>query len=891
MATSNGTPDWHALPVSAVIARLDTHANGLSSDDARNRLARSGPNAMPVAPPASRWQVLVAQLRSVIVLLLIVAAVAASVAGEVADTIAIAAVLVLNVALGYAVEIRAHRAVEALATLEARTATVRRDGLPVNVDARDVVPGDILLLEAGQAVAADARIFHASELRVVEAALTGESVPVSKHGDPLDASTPLPERRNMVYAGTTAAAGIAQAVVVATGAHTELGNIGRLVSETKPGPTPLEQRLDALGRQLVWIAVAVGGVTGLVAWLQHAPVALVVQTAIALAVAAVPEGLPAVSTITLALSVRRMARRRALVRRLPSVETLGVVTVICSDKTGTLTTGAMTVTEIHTATRAYSVSGDGYAPHGQFFANESAIDPLSDHDLTQALRIGATANRADCLLSGGRWIARGDPTEAALVVAGRKAGIDRLDVLERLPEVAEVPFSSERRLMATFHQAASATVAFVKGSPLKVLDLCDSVLVDGTIRPLNDVVRSRIEEGNREMSSRGLRVLALASGEVDHRDEDALAHLTFAGLAGMQDPAAPGVPEAIQRFTEAGVRTLMVTGDQTGTALAVARELGLASADASVLDGRDIDALSDDGLTDRLRSVRIFSRVSPEAKLRIVTALQRDGEVVAMLGDGVNDAAALRRADVGVTMGGRGTDVARESAAVVLEDDHFATIGVAIEEGRIVFDNIRKFVFYLFSCNLAEVIVLLGAGVAGLPLPLQPIQVLWLNLVTDTAPALALAVEPGTGDVMHRPPRAPHTGILSSAFMGTIAVYAMLIALAVFLVMTWNILTDVPAARAVTMNFMVLAFAQLLHLGNARDERPVLHPRRAFANLTAVSAVLVSIVAQVLTVWVTPLRTLLRLDALTTSDWMIVVVASALPAVAGQTLKLVRSSA
>ena len=886
-AASPVTGPWHALPVAVVMSRLETQPRGLRALDAVDRLARSGPNTVPIAPPVSRWSVLLGQLRSVIVLLLVLAGGVAWLTGELADTIAIAAVLLLNVALGYLVEMRAQRAVEALANLEARAATVRRDGLPMDISARNVVPGDVLLLEAGQAVAADARLISASEFRVVESSLTGESLPVTKHDEVFDDDTPLPERHNIVYAGTAVAAGNAEAVVFATGRETELGKIGRLVSETRSRRTPLERRLDVLGRQLVWVALGVGLVTGLVAWLQQASVALVVQTAIALAVAAVPEGLPAVATITLALSVRRMAHRRALVRRLPSVETLGAVTVICTDKTGTLTTGAMTVTEMRTATRTYTITGVGYAPDGAFTSSGERIAVASDADLLTALRIAVAANRSDSVLVDGHWIARGDPTEAALIVAGRKAGVERRDVLERSPEVADLPFSSERKLMATFHQADGGTIAYVKGSPLKVLGLCESVLVDGVSKPLSDGMRHEIADSNATMASHGLRVLALARGEVQHRDESALTHLTFAGLAGLQDPPAPGVREAIQQFATAGVRTVMVTGDQKGTARAIAEDLELVAAAATALDGRDIDVLDDAKLAERLRDVRVFSRVSPEGKLRIVSALQRDGQVVAMLGDGVNDAAALKRADVGVTMGGRGTDVAREAADVVLEDDRFPTIGAAIEEGRIVFDNIRKFVFYLFSCNLAEIIVLLGSGAVGLPLPLQPIQVLWLNLVTDTVPALALAVEPGTANVMRRPPRSPDAGILSPTFMRRVVAYGLLIALPVILVMAWNTIDRVPLSRAVTMNFMVLAFAQLLHLGNARDERAVLHPLRAFANLTAVGAVSLSIAAQLMTVSFAPLRQLLRLEPLSMTDWGIVAIASVVPAVVGQAVKLV----
>ena len=482
-------------------------------------------------------------------------------------------------------------------------------------------------------------------------------------------------------------------------------------------------------------------------------------------------------------------------------------------------------------------------------------------------------------------MARGDPTEAALVVAARKGGIERVDVIRALPEIGEVPFSSRRQLMATFHRDGSRIVAFVKGAPLRVLDLCGSVFEDGMAHPMAAVERLALLDANQRMALAGHRVLALAFGEVDLAAEAGLVNLTFAGLAAMNDPPAPGVKRAIETFQSAGVRTVMITGDQSGTAMAIARDLTLTSDHSLALEGREIDMLSDDQLARKLPDVSVFSRVSPEAKLRIVAAYQKNGEIVAMLGDGVNDAAALKKADVGVTMGGRGTDAAREAAAVVLQDDRFETIGVAIEEGRVVFDNIRKFVFYLFSCNLAEILVLLGAGLAGLPPPLLPIQILWLNLVTDTFPALALAAEPAVENVMRRPPRDPRRDIVSAAFARTTLFYGVLIAAPVFLVMWWCAFAAMPPERAMTMSFLVLSLSQLLHLGNARDDRPVLHPRRVVANRVAIVAVACTIALQIATVLSPFLRQALHLSPLAAIDWVVVAVVSVLPAIVGQGLK------
>jgi Ca2+-transporting ATPase len=880
---------WHEQPLREVLSTLGTTADGLSSTDANARRAVVGPNALPRARPTAWWVVLGAQLTSVVVLLLVAGAIVAAVTGDIADAVAIAAVLLLNVSLGFAVEIRAHRAIEALERLEARMATVRRDGILKELDAHELVPGDVIALDAGQAVPADARVLSGSELHTAEAALTGEPVPVSKRAEAdIGVNAPLAERHNCVYAGTTVASGSGLAVVVATGVHTELGRIGVLVGATRVEKTPLERQLDELGRGLVWIALAVGVVTAGVAWAQHTPTARVIQAAIALAVAAVPEGLPAVATITLALGVRRMARRRALVRRLTSVETLGSVTVLCTDKTGTLTAGAMTVTELRTSDRTYRVEGTGYAPEGEFVVNGAAIDPATDSDLMLALRIGATASRADAVLTERGWIPRGDPTEAALVVAARKAGIERADVVKDFPEAGQVPFSSERKLMATFHRGrGDRLVAYVKGAPQRILTLCEHRRSGGVVRPLRPARRAALVEANRDMAERGLRVLALAQGPAERAEESALQRLVFVALVGITDPPASGVKDAIDVFGRAGIRTVMMTGDQAGTARAIARDLGLAAAES--LDGRQVDAMSDVSLQQALSRTTVFSRISPEAKLRLVAAYQHRGDIVAMIGDGVNDAAALKKADVGVTMGGRGTDVARETAAVVLEDDRFETIGVAIEEGRAVFDNIRKFVYYLFSCNLAEIFVMFGSSAAGLPLPLEPIQILWLNLVTDTAPALALAVEPAEPGILRRPPRHPAEMIVSRAFLRRAAGYAALIAIPVFAVMVWARWADVPADRVLTMNFMVLALAQVFHLGNARDDRPVLRIERALANRLALAAVAGVIILQILTASIAPLAELLHVQPLTRIEWLVVFVAASTPGVVGQGIKVWRA--
>ena len=880
---------WHAMPPSAVLRALATSETGLTTSEAGARLAQLGPNTIPIGSPASTWRVLLSQFRSVVTLLLVGALIIAALTGDVVDTFAIAAVLVLNVALGFAVEIRARRAIEALAELEPRVAVVARDGVTREIDAQAIVPGDLLVLEAGQGVPADARML-AGEIEVNEAALTGESVPVWKLAAAAVApDTSLPDRSTMVHGGTLVVAGSGRAVVVATGRATELGTIGGLVAATHPRKTPLEAQLDVLGQQLVWAAMLIAIATGILAWVNGGSLPLVLESAIALAVAAVPEGLPAVATITLALAVHRMARRHALVRRLPVVETLGSVTVLCTDKTGTLTAGEMTASVIHTCDHVYEVTGVGYQPVGAFTSQGHDVDPPKRSDLQLALETGIAAGRGDIVLAEQGWVPRGDPTEVALAVAAMKAGIHRSAVTDGMPELGDVPFSSERQLMAIFHRCPSdgRTRAFVKGAPHRVLDLCWSVFSCGASRPLNAATRRHLKQMNADMAARGLRVLALAAGDVTHPDERSLLGLTFVALVGISDPPAAGVKEAIASFRRSGIRTVMLTGDQRGTAEAVARQLEL-DGDPHALTGDEIDALSDADLERRANTTTVFSRVSPAAKLRLVSAYQRQGEVVAMIGDGVNDAAALKRADVGVTMGRRGTEVARDTATIVLTDDRFETIGAAIGEGRLVFENIRRFVFYLFSCNLAEIIVLLGTSAAGWPLPLAPIQVLWLNLVTDSVPALALAVEPARGDLMQQPPRRPTEALLSRDFLHGIGLYAVLLAVPALGVIVWQTMAGVWTPRAMTLTFAVLGLAQLFHLGNARDEGPVWHWRRAVANRAALIALAVGVVSMLAVVQIPALARLLQLTPLHAADWLLVTVLALIPAVVGQVVKSMR---
>jgi P-type Ca2+ transporter type 2C len=876
---------WHALSIEAALAAAQTDSSGLSGVEAEARLARYGPNRLSPPQPVSALAILRDQLTGVVVLLLMAAAGISLILGDRLEAAAIAAVLVINTLIGFVTEWRARRAMQGLLELDVPRASVVRQGHLRLIDAQTLVPGDIIEVSAGHRVPADARLIATTDLRVTEAALTGESLPISKRADVvLEDSAPLAERINLVYKGTTGAAGTGRAVVIATGAQTEVGRIGTLVGSMQEERTPLERRLDALGHRLVWLALGVAAAVAILGAVQGAPLGLVVETGIALAVAAVPEALPAVATIALAVGMRRMARRRALVRRLPAVETLGSTTVVCTDKTRTLTSGEMTVVCVWTAGRDLDLRTEPVAP---------------DADLARVIRTAALASRQQASAADedpdgatrGAWSAAGpliDPVDAAVLHASERVGLDRAHLADGSPLVGVVPFSSERKLMASFHTVDGRLTAFAKGAPRRILEMSTRVLAPDGDRPLDEERRRSLVAVNNGLAARGLRVLAVCAGEVSAASEDALRDLTLVAFLGLADPPAAGVKDTIARLRAAGLRTVMITGDQRLTAEAVGREVGVLGPGDRSMDGRELDALTDADRDQAIGRTQAFSRVTPEHKLVIVQSLQSRGEIVAMLGDGINDAAALKKANVGVAMGIRGTDVAKEAAAIVLQDDRFETVAAAVEEGRIIFDNIRKFVFYLFSCNVAEVLVLLVAGLASLPLPLAPLQLLWLNMVTDTFPALALAMEPGDPDVMRRAPQDPQEAILSRGFLTNVLAFGVLITLSTLAAFVWS-LGRAPD-RAPTIAFMTLALAQIAHLGNARSRGPVLRLERALANPYALAGAGLALLLQLAAVSIDPLARILRVTPLEPVEWLVVVTLASIPALAGQALKLYRSA-
>ncbi|GMV26726.1 MAG: putative cation-transporting ATPase F [Phycisphaerae bacterium] len=834
---------WHTLGSQEVVLQQRSDARlGLSAAEAAARLQRFGHNTLAAHEGRSWWAAFGSQFAAVLVWLLIVAAGVSAVLGEWVDAGAIAAIVVINAVIGASQEHSAERSIAALRGMTAPKARVVRDGVVTVLPATGIVPGDVLVLESGDLVAADARLIESASLAAIEKSLTGESEPAEKDASALAPpppaphnDTPLAERSGMVHAGTAIATGTARAVVVATGMQTEVGRIATLIADAAiDGPTPLQARLARVGRLLVVAAlVIVAGLFGL-GLIRGEPLLSLFMTAVSMAVAAVPEGLPAIVTVALALGVRRMARRRALIRHLPAVETLGATSVICTDKTGTLTVGQMTaralmvpVGGVGGVLKACDVSGEGYAPEG---AVTCAGNELNEEQRAAAMRLArnlAGVNNATVMEEKGRWEASGDPTEAAMLIVAAKVGLTREALDERSPRLAEAPFDSDRKRAAVVRKTDAGADVLVNGSPESVLALCTQIADAVGARSMTDADRAAIDAANAALASKGLRVLACAARSLPQSEVAATVadanpaslerNLTFVGLVGLLDPPRAEAREAVAKCKAAGIRVVMITGDQPKTALAIARDLGIASESDAALSGADLAAIGDAALPDRVARTAVYARVTAADKLRIVRAWREQGAVVAMTGDGVNDAPALKGADVGIAMGASGTEVARQASDMVITDDNFASIVAAVEEGRGVYDNIRKSMQFLLGGNAAELLYMGAALVAGLPTPLLPIQILWINLVTDGLPALFLAADPAPPGVMERSPRPRNAAFIDRAFVGTMILTAFLtagVALGVYLYgLKYH---DETSAR--THAFAALVFAELLRSFGARSE-------------------------------------------------------------------------
>ena len=815
---------WHVLAPDEVLRDLGTRSTGLEPAEAVARLAQHGPNELRREERVSPLRLLLGQFTSLIVGILVAAAVVSGALGEWLDASAILAIVVLNGFIGFYQEYNAERALAALKRMTAPSARVRRGGRSSQIPAREVVPGDVLELEPGDLVAADARLIEAASFQTNEAPLTGESHPVAKRAEALERDdTPLAERTNTVYLGTSVASGRAAAVVVATGMQTEFGRIMDLLATAESGErTPLQQRLHELGRILVWCSLALVALIFAIGLARGMPLLELFMTSVSLAVAAVPEGLPAIVTVALALGVQRMARRRALVRRLHAVETLGSTNVICSDKTGTLTVGEMTVRALWVPDREFEVGGEGYAPVGEITRAGAALSVSDRAAVERVLGVLVGCNSAALAQLDSEWRVIGDPTEGALLCAGLKASISSAEVETRSPRVVEHPFDSDRKRMTVVRRMAGADrCALVKGAPDVLLELCDRVDRDGHVVPLASSDRERITAQMSAMAERGLRVLAAARRELDQDATLESAHalereLVFVGLAGMVDPPRPQAKGAVALAKRAGIRVTMITGDHPRTAGAIARELGIASSEAEVMAGGDLDRLDDEAFAGRIEDVSVYARVTAAHKLRIVRAWKGRGAVVAMTGDGVNDAPAIRGADVGLAMGRTGTEVTKEASDMVITDDDFATIVAAVEQGRGTYDNIRKTLQYLLAGNVGELFLMTSAVVFGLPLPLMPVQLLWINLATDGLPALCLATDPIERDVMLRRPRVRAESITDRSFVLGMLVTGLLtagVALGTYLYSLGRFPVEMARAHA----FTALVYAELLRSFGARS--------------------------------------------------------------------------
>jgi Ca2+-transporting ATPase len=963
-ASSTQTKPWHALSTQEVLEHLKVRESGLTSADVAGRLEQYGPNQLTEAARPTFLKLLWEQFNNFIVMLLLVAALVSAFLGEWIDASAIMAIVVLNAVLGIVQERRAEEALAALKKMAAPDAHILRDGKRDTVPTRDLVPGDIVFLEAGNHVPADVRLLEAVNLQVEEAALTGESLPVHKNAAmKLEENIPLGDRKNTAFMGTTVTYGRGHGVVIGTGMRSQLGLIAKMLEGVDQEETPLQKRLDQLGKTLGWGALAICGIVFVVAVLRGTDLGILsapgggiwvylsaakkqivnmFMLAVGLAIAAVPEGLPAVVTITLALGMREMIRRHALIRRLSSVETLGSATVICSDKTGTLTQNEMTVTRLWVDGQFVDVTGSGYSRRGEFLVGGKPVDLHKFPGVESALWVGALNNDAQLeQLEGDDLSYRiiGDPTEGSLLIAAAKADVYHVELHKSYPREDEIPFDSERKRMVTIHDIREPDAAdispfkdsklrgwdviAVKGAPDVVLDLCVHYqTIDDKSKWMDDDARKRILDANDAMTQDALRVLGVAyrviryapateSVPVDELEKD----LVFIGLVGMIDPPRAEVKHAMEKAAHAGIRTVMITGDYPNTARAIAETIGLLRPGHQVLTGADLDKLSDDILKDEIEQVDVFARVSPEHKMRIVDALQANGEVVAMTGDGVNDAPAIKRANIGVAMGITGTDVAKETADMVLTDDNYVSIVSAVEQGRIIYNNIRKFVFFLLSSNVAEIMVIFLATLAGLPSPLTVIQLLWLNLLTDGAPALALAMEKGDPDIMDRKPRPKNEPIINSSMRTGIIIQTITQTCAVLTAFAFGLLWELQALglglpqgtnplvyllkfdwhsvnldsvhTAETMAFITLSLCELFRAYTVRSERASLFRIGVFSNRWMQYAVGASILLLLLVCTVPFLQTIFNTHFMSLREWIVVLGLAIIPAVSEEITKLI----
>ncbi|MDX1634003.1 MAG: cation-transporting P-type ATPase [Marinobacter sp.] len=880
---ANKDTPWHACSAEDTCKQLDTSKDGLSRTEAKERLQEHGPNQLRQTQGRPWWQRLLAQFNNILIMILLIAGVAAALLGRYVDSAAIFAVVLINAAVGFIQEGKAEKALQSIKGMLSPEARVRRDGEQESVPAEDLVPGDVVLLESGDRVPADLRLLSATRCRMEEAPLTGESEPVNKGTEAVDEDTDLAERSSMAYASTLCVHGACEGVVVATAMDTQIGHISEMIEQVEEIQTPLQKQLDQFGKVL---AVGILGVAAAMAAFGVLVHGLGLQemfmAAVGLAVAAIPQGLPAIVTITLALGVQAMAKRNAIVRQLPAVETLGSVSTIFTDKTGTLTRNEMTVSAIQLADERIKVSGVGFEPDGEFTVEgdgDESFDPKDSSVLRRLLTTCVLCNDSELRQEDDDWTIEGDPTEAALLVVAAKAGFEPGEVRDDHQRVDEIPFESERKYMATLDEPADdgKRIIHIKGAPDVLLDMCDQVATaDGT----SDIDREQWRERIETLSSRGLRVLALAcreAGDGDSLDEDQVEHeLVLLGLVGIMDPPRDTARESVSECLQAGIRVKMVTGDHALTAAAVADDIGM-EGDSEAMTGKDIEKASDDDLQDRVMDVNVFARAAPEHKLRLVEAIQARDQVCAMTGDGVNDAPALKRADIGVAMGIQGSEASKEAAEMVLADDNFSTIVNAVKEGRRVYANIRKTITFLLPTNGAESLAIMIAVLAGTLLPITPVQILWVNMVTAVTLGLSLAFEPAESDIMRRPPRDPKEPILNLFLIWRVVFVSTLLVAPVYGLFIWlQQIQGAPVelARSVAVNMLVVG--EIVYLLNTR--RPLANAL-SFKGLFGSRAVLIAIglvvLGQLAWTYLPPMQFLFSSQGLEPLHWGLILLAGA----------------
>jgi P-type Ca2+ transporter type 2C len=861
---------WQSISQEQVFSELKSTKSGLDGSQVSERKVKYGLNELKETKKKSPLAIFLGQFENLLVMLLIVAIGISVAVGAIVDASVIAVIVIANAVLGFVQEYRAEKAMQALKKLSAPQALVFRDGKEKKIPAKDIVPGDIVVLQEGDRVPAGCRLLEAFSLQVDESALTGESTPVEKQVGVLPEKTALADRKNLVFMNTVITRGRGTAVVIATGMNTEIGHVAKMIQEVEDKPTPLQNKLAAVGKSIglavIVIAFAIAGLE----YFRGLPFYDILLTSISLAVAAVPEGLPAIVTITLALGLSRMAHAKALIRKLPAVETLGATTVICSDKTGTLTKNQMTVEQIYIDDKFISVTGAGYNPHGDFLSGKTKIKTLGNKSLELILNIGALCSTAR-LEKGRSWKVFGDPTEGALLVSAQKAGIDRDSLLKKYKHVGELPFDSVRKLMTVAYLTPTKKrTAYVKGAPEILLSKCTHIFKAGKITKISTKDRKDILAANKKMAESALRVLGMAyrvlpAGKLSIKTTE--RGLVFVGLQGMIDPPRDEVKPAIEICKKAGITPIMITGDYEVTATAIAKELGIL-ADGAVLTGAELDKLNEKQFMSQLKKISVYARVSPEHKVRILKAWQKSGAVVAMTGDGVNDAPALKNSDIGVAMGISGTDVAKEASAMVLQDDNFATIVAAIEEGRGIYDNIKKFIRYLLSSNVGEVMTIFAASLIGLPLPLIAVQILWMNLLTDGVPALALGIDPPESGIMNRPPRKTDENTLDKKMWGFIAVVGVVMMVGTVGIFAKFLPNGLDHAR--TMAFTTIVMFQMWNVFNSRTPESIFRPT-LWDNNWLLAAMGSSILLQIAVVYMPFFNRIFGTTPLAAIDWVWVV--------------------